>query len=89
MKYIIFKVKDFYHPVLFAEHTTHKQVTCEGGIPISAGFVSFTPTYRFPKCYGKSESLKLDSNPERDSEIIRKFLDGFNMMSFYEPENEE
>ena len=83
MKYVIFQVGDFVHPVVFADHTTHKQVKVEGGVPISGGFVRWSSKLHFPECYGKAVSLGLESRPEIDSYILMKWEGSYNMMSFY------
>jgi hypothetical protein len=72
MKYIIFKGHGCYHPVLFADHTTHSQIKLEGCTPVSAGFVKFGKL-GFPQVYGNSESLKLKSRGEEDESIIRNW----------------
>jgi hypothetical protein len=71
MKYVIFKdkVSGLIQPVLFGEHTTHSQVTLDRAEPISAGFFSFENWV--PAIYGKSDSLKLESQ-ESDLDYITK-----------------
>jgi len=85
MKYVIFKGNGCFHPVLFAEHTTHKQIRVEGADPVSAGFVRFR--HGFPVCYGWSESLKLRCNKDLDEEIIRKWQIDCGMNSFIDLDN--
>lgn len=75
MKYVIFDTKGILHPVLFSDHTSHSQVRLKRGKPISAGFVDLGILE--VKCWGKSESLGLESRGEVDAEIIRKFMYNF------------
>ena len=72
MKYVIFNQKGLLHPVLFADHTSHAQITIEGAEPVSAGFVRFSKTLHLPECYGFSDSLGLKSRQE-DEKIIRQW----------------
>lgn len=81
MKYVIFKGNGCYHPVLFADHTTHSQIKVENATPISAGFVKFNSTNE-PTCYGKADSLKLESNPEQDEQIIHLWQRNHGMSMF-------
>lgn len=81
MKYIIFKGNGLLHPIVFGEHTSHSQISVAGAEPISAGFVHFN-SLGDPYCTGKSDSLKLESNPERDTDIIRHMMEEFGTMFF-------
>lgn len=83
MKYVIFQGHGLVHPVLFGDHTTHSQVKVDGTKPVSAGFVSFDK-FNFPHCYGKSESLDLESRGETDENIIRRWWRGANIIYFME-----
>ena len=74
MKYIIFEGNGLVHPVLFGNHTGHKQVSIEGGKPVAAGFVKFD-TIGWPHVYGESESLHLGNRGELDEDIIRRGKD--------------
>ncbi len=81
MKYVIFETKGgLFHPVLFSDHTTHSQVRLKKAKPISAGFVDLGILE--VKCWGKSESLGLESRGEVDAEIIRKFKYNFGTSHF-------
>lgn len=80
MKYVIFQYKQLIMPVIIPEHVTHKQVSVEGGMPISAGF--FTIKKGVVKCFGESESLKLKSRPEEDAKYIDFTLGGYGTMFF-------
>lgn len=71
MKYVIFEDGSFVHPVLFADHTTHLQVSLKGAVPVAAGFVWFK--YGQPHCYGASESLGLASRGDIDARIISRW----------------
>lgn len=83
MKYIMIKmtIKDAsrYVPIIFPECLVHKNVAesmehlmgfehSADAITISAGFYS-----SIGKCHGESESLGLQSDPERDTNIIRDY----------------
>lgn len=81
MKYIIFKGHGCYHPILFSDHTTHAQIKLDGCNPISAGFVKFN-RFGSSECYGKSDSLKLNSRGELDSDLIDKWRMNFGSSSF-------
>lgn len=87
MKYVIFQGNGFVYPVLFADHTTHAQVKIEGAYPIAAGFVRFD-SCNLPHCYGKSDSLHLESRGEIDDNIIRRWQINSNMTTFMEELNE-
>lgn len=67
-KYIITK----YGAILFGEATTHSDVAEGFGKPLSAGFaeIEFSGGVAMVKCYGASESLGIDSIPEKDEFII-------------------
>lgn len=71
MKYVIFKGNGLVHPVLFGDHTAHSQIKVEGAEPISAGFVRFD-SCGIPHCYGRSDSLNLESRGEKDEDIIHR-----------------
>ena len=74
MKYVIFEGNGLVHPVLFGDHTTHSQISIAGAKPVSAGFVKFN-SIGWPKCFGMSESLHLESRGELDEDIIRRAKD--------------
>lgn len=42
MKYVIFKRKTMFCPVIIPEHCTHSQISIEGFEPVSAGFFSIS-----------------------------------------------
>ncbi len=71
-KYVITKNKEI---IVFPELLQHSEFS--KWQPISAGFISFgvnkegNPTC---SCYGRSISLGLDSDPERDTEIAKRQL---------------
>ena len=71
MKYIIFEGNGLVHPVIFGNHTTHRQIKIKGAKPVSAGFVRFD-NFNLPHVYGRSESINLDSRGELDEDIIRR-----------------
>jgi hypothetical protein len=72
MKYIIFKdtKSGLIQPVLFGEHTSHHQVKISRAKAVSAGFFDVENQ----SVYGKSDSLKLESNPKDLDYIIRAFM---------------
>ena len=90
MKYVIFEKIEkktngddliIYMPVLFPRHIVHRMVTIGTKYPvISAGF--FDPINRLAS--GKSDSLGVESNPERDSIILSNAISfPYNEMKFY------
>lgn len=82
IKYVIFEMgkesTGLYLPILFPEHVTHKQVSVEGAIAISAGFYNTSSMV----AYGKSESLNLESVPDRDSKLLNRSLMGMGTTYF-------
>jgi len=82
IKYVVFEMGEgengLYMPILFLGHVTHSQVKIEGATPISAGFYNT----KAEKAFGKSESLKLESVPERDSKLCWRALDGYGTAYF-------
>lgn len=62
--------------LIFSNLLIHREVA-RGFKVLSAGFVSFYPD-EGPAgefhCYGRSESLDIDSNPERDNKLANKLL---------------
>lgn len=78
VKYVI--VTDefgFEQPVVFGETLTHAEVSWyhkRQYSVVSAGFVGFVPAVEGVKasCYGRSESLNLDSRGEEDEKLINK-----------------
>lgn len=81
MKYVMFRKKDkelsIYHPVIFPNHMIHADVAeythYALPIPLIGWEVVSSGEYNVMTgdCSGKSESLNLKSNPERDTYIIR------------------
>lgn len=60
MKYVFFREKNMLHPVVFADNTTYSQISIEGAVQVSAGFVmQYKTGITGVKCYGKSDSLNL------------------------------
>ena len=91
MKYVIYEAHGLVHPVLFGNHTTHKEAIIPNGTPVSAGFVKFD-TFGWPHVYGDSESLKLGKRGELDEDIIRRSMDNDTptylfMTEFNQPED--
>jgi len=80
-KYVVF---DEQHIVIFDPAQVHAEVAKRiRGVPTSAGFIqvglhreSETDNEPVPSvsCYGKSESLHLDSNPKLDEALARQAL---------------
>lgn len=70
-KYIIITRKfDAELPILFSHSDIHSVIANElQGEVLSAGFWDFDNDSRFA-CFGRSTSLKLDSRPKEDSEIL-------------------
>lgn len=78
MKYVIIRESDGGEfPFLFCSPFTHVEVSLmlQGHRPgrtiIAAGFVDFTGPA--PRCFGRSESLNLDSRPALDSAHLGAF----------------
>ena len=80
MKYVIFREKNMLHPVVFADHTTHSQISIEGAVPVSAGFVMQDKAGNI-KCYGKSDSLKLTPGVNAEA-IIASWLQNCGIYAF-------
>ncbi len=78
VKYV---VTDNNEIIIFGEAMNHS--TFKNFNPTSAGFISFgvnkdgNPSCT---CYGKSVSLKLESNPEQDTLLAKRRL---NMLDYY------
>ena len=71
-KYVILKKNAV--PVLFQASVEHKDEA--NGRPVrSAGFVKLTKSGEIC-CYGRSESLGIESKPEVDSKLITAMLRG-------------
>lgn len=91
-KYIIVRTG----AILFNENTTHSQVAEGFDEVYSAGFCSVDIGGKTPiKCYGNSDSLKIDSIPALDQFVISdlfakisqiKYM-GFDVNEFYSGEN--
>ena len=87
MKYIVFKHDlGMLEPVIFSERFVHSVVAegvqfhpenREGGLwtPVSAGFVSITDKGNL-LVHGKSESMKMKANVERDQGLLMLRLFG-------------
>lgn len=84
MKYIIFENEKtgLLHPVVFAEHTTHAQINMEGCKPVNAGFVSFGKGFEI---HGRSDSLDLDPDYDRDKRLIELMFIDMGTMFFLPP----
>ncbi len=80
MKYIIVKPvrmdapKDLsiYYPIFFCDYLTHVEMVPRGHEAVSGGFITFRGDA--VSCHGKSDSLKMKSNPKKDGEFISKWL---------------
>ena len=71
MKYIVFDLRGSREPVVFPASFNHAWVA-EGLKPLkplSAGFVHWESDR--PVCWGRSEGLRLSSDPERDSAALQ------------------
>lgn len=74
MKYIVFKNKYSYLPVLFPDHITHSEVTIVGAVPVSAGFCHFLNGGVIIVDHSRSsESLGLKPN-NRDAPLLNRVL---------------
>lgn len=78
MKYVIFKHKTVYMPILFPDHVTHSTIKIEGAEPVSAGFINTTTG----EVFGLSESLKLEPNEEIDAELCLRVLSNYGVYAF-------
>ena len=65
-KYII--LKHLRIPIIFPDLLAHNEVA-DGREVLGAGFCYINDVGHYT-CYGKSVSLKIDSDPERDSKIL-------------------
>ncbi len=81
LKYIIVipkgMTKDSARAIIFNGLLVHLHIwkSCPEGFKLnSAGFMNIGPSIYDVKCYGKSESLHVDSDPEFDKEIILRTL---------------
>lgn len=79
MKYVVFKQGETLHCVIFADHTVHSQVKCEGAVVIGGGFFSITPFG--VKTFGKSESLGVSSR-EADAVLVEAVLTNMGIYAF-------
>ena len=73
-KYLIIdRVKSvlFNHGIEHIDEANGRNVTSAGFCTIGVNAVGML----FIECYGRSESLNIDSNPERDAMIIRKIAE--------------
>ncbi len=77
MKYIIIDDGFGLKPYIFGDIDQHSDVAhlllrTQSSYVIGAGFVSYTPDGL--QCWGRSESLDIDSDAERDNKIINRFF---------------
>ena len=74
MKYIVFRGPNGEAPVLFPRELMHQWVASRLTPlePVAAGFV-WSAAGRL-QCYGVSESLKIASRPEQDSDLVNRAL---------------
>jgi hypothetical protein len=93
LKYVIFGSPDIDNPkeaiyqsfVIFPNWVDHSAIVSGydnlmGKEPVSAGFCSISQDKDFQPvitCWGESVSLKLKSNPEKDSRYINRALRGY------------
>jgi len=82
-KYVIFKVQDLLHPVIFPEHVTHSAVKLQYGTPISAGF--FTTGEIFGSVMVlPMESISLNLGPHKDDEkVLQAAMNGDSNIAKY------
>jgi len=73
-KYIIFEWNGLNVPVIFSPLIGHDEIQIPATYkPVSAGFVQISFDFKEYNCFGKSETLKLNSRKE-DSEIVTNNL---------------
>jgi len=85
MKYVVFESDSLENMVIFPEHMNHTDIRAThqyGAIskPIRAGFCNIKVDKHSRlsgKCYGMSISLVKESDPEKDSELLKKLLKEF------------
>ncbi len=83
MKYIIFKQGTLFHPIVFAEHTSHCDVILKNAKPISAGFVKFNLA-GVEEVYGESKSLNLKNRGQEDMQLLQRMYLDLGTMLFLE-----
>ncbi len=83
-KYIIVKVGAIELPIVFPELLVHYDVACGLGYRgkvVGAGFCEVGAETDTPfadyNCFGKSESLNVESRRGVDAEILNKYLRGY------------
>lgn len=80
MKYVVFKFRSIYIPVIVPNHCTHSQVKIVGATAVSAGHFIFREGHSV--AYGESESMQLQSVPDRDTALLRLLLSNAPTSSF-------
>ncbi|MET0465291.1 MAG: hypothetical protein ABW007_19170 [Chitinophagaceae bacterium] len=84
MKYVVFKhdATDQLMPVIFPEHITHADVTIEGALPVSAGFV-YVDSRRRVTIPSNIKATSLDLGPKDiDTNLIRDTLNNSGIYAF-------
>lgn len=75
LKYVILACAAGEQPVIFpstSDGLIHKEVAWTAGVAVSAGFCDYGPNGW--RCYGRSESLWLDSRPEADQKLLNRYF---------------
>lgn len=81
MKYVIIQSRGMLYPILFHDNISHDTIippcsALNGERKIfSAGFCSFDIGTGDVSCFGKSETLKIESKPAYDNLIIQNWID--------------
>ena len=70
LKYVVTRYLQNETMFIFPEYVDHSKFARHMGLPLSAGFINM----KEKACYGKSVSLKIDSNPEIDNILLKQML---------------
>ena len=86
MKYVIFKSKELFMPVIFPDHITHSQVKIEDSEVYSAGFLKISTTGFVEVLPERSESLNIGPK-EMDQSILIRAVHNFGTAYFLNFDN--
>ena len=84
MKYVIFKSKGTYNPVVFPDHIAHSQIKMDECEVFSSGFIELGH-FGIKRVYGRSESLDIGRS-ELDFDILQKWYLNMGTSSFLKTE---
>lgn len=74
-KYILIDGPGGYELTIFNASIDHSYMaSTQKGEVVTAGFISFMDGLDKPHCYGRSTSLDVKSDPERDTKILHRML---------------